>query len=243
MLKTLFVLLAASSVLPAQEPSSWREFRGPARDGVSHETGWNAAGRDEALWSTNVGMGYSAPSISAGRLFTQGFYEEDELDRLVCLDASTGDELWGFEWPSKQRANFHTGGTLTTPVVDGDVVYASNRFGMFLCFDVEDGEPLWDRNFAEELELAITFHGFSSSALVLEDRIVLVFGGTTFALDKESQDILWKTKDYGDGGYSNPVPFQYQGTSCVADWAHDPRDILRGLDGHWLWQARDQGAP
>jgi outer membrane protein assembly factor BamB len=216
MLRITCALLILSPALPAQESPSWQWFRGPTRDGVSHEKDWAAEGRSEPLWSTNVGMGYSAPSISAGRLFTQGFYEEDELDRLVCLDAETGDELWGFEWPAQQRANFHSGGTLTTPAVDGDVVYASNRFGMLLCFLAEDGELLWDRNFAEELELAITFHGFSSSILVLDDRIVLVFGGTTFAVDKEGGDVLWKTEDYGDGGYSNPVLFDWKGTPCVA---------------------------
>jgi len=161
-------------------------------------------------------MGYSAPSLSDGRLFTQGFDEEAELDRLVCLDARTGEEQWRYEWPAEQRANFHTGGTLTTPAIDGELVYASNRFGLLLCFQAEDGELLWDRNFAEELELAITFHGFSSSALVLADRIVLVFGGTTFAVDKETQEVLWKTKDYGDGGYSNPVPFELRGRAGVA---------------------------
>ncbi len=225
----LLVLPVLSPALPAQDSPSWPCLRGPSGDGVSHETGWTAAGRSKPLWSTNVGMGYSSPSIHADRLFTQGFYEDDELDRLVCLDAQTGDELWGFEWPAQQRANFHTGGTLTTPTVDGDVVYASNRFGMFLCFLAEDGELLWDRDFAAELELAITFHGFSSSVLVLDDRIVLVFGGTTFAVDKESQDVLWKTKDYGDGGYSNPVLFEWQGKPCVA--------VLHG-DGLYLFDLK-----
>lgn len=227
MLRILIAVLVLSASSSAQEAPSWPWFRGPDRDGITHETNWSPEGRP--LWSTNVGQGYSAPSIAEGRLFTQGFYEEDELDRLVCLDAETGDELWGYEWPAKQRNQFHTGGSLTTPAVDGDVVYATNRFGLLLCFLAEDGELLWDRNYAEELELAITFHGFSSSLLVLEDQLVLVFGGTTFAVDKESGEILWKTEDYGDGGYSNPVPFAWQGKPCIA--------VLHGL-GLYLFDAQ-----
>jgi outer membrane protein assembly factor BamB len=225
-------LLTFTIPILAQELPSWPWFRGVARDGVSHETGWDAVGRDEPLWSANVGMGYSAPSIAAGRLFTQGFDEEAELDHLICLDAETGEEHWRYEWPAQQRANFHRGGALTTPAVDGDLVYATNRFGLFLCFQADTGELIWDRNFAEELELDVTFHGFSSSVIVLEDRFVLTFGGTTFAVDKETQEVLWKTDDYGDGGYSNPVPFDLRGTASLA--------VLHG-DGLYMFDL-DTGA-
>lgn len=76
---------------------------------------------------------------------------------------------------------------------------------------VADGEELWNRNYAEELGLEITFHGFSSSPLVLPDRLILVLGGTVVAVDKQSGEVLWRTENHGDGGYANPVPFELDG--------------------------------
>ena len=43
----------------------WPWFRGPGHDGISHETGWTDAGRDEPVWMTNVGMGRPRPSSTA----------------------------------------------------------------------------------------------------------------------------------------------------------------------------------
>lgn len=78
--------------------------------------------------------GYSNVSIAGGRAYTLGFDEKKKQDSLFCIDVATGRELWREQWPAIVIANFHGGGTLTTPSIDGDVVYVSTREGRCFAF-------------------------------------------------------------------------------------------------------------
>src|SRR5690348_13025305 len=63
------VALAAATALAAD----WPQWRGPDRTGVSRETGllkaWPAGGPKLAWKATNLGEGYSAPSVANGRIY------------------------------------------------------------------------------------------------------------------------------------------------------------------------------
>ena len=111
-------LLAIQALAPAQQPGrDWPQFRGPDRNGAVSDTEWSARGADKPLWSAMVGQGYSCPSIEDGRLVTTGYHAERGVDRIVCLDALTGAELWHHEFGTRDFANFHEGGTLSTPTI------------------------------------------------------------------------------------------------------------------------------
>lgn len=199
-----------------QDASDWPHWMGPNRNGVVADDDWSSEGAAEPLWSAEVGQGYSCPTIAGGKLYTMGFDEEAELDHVLCLDALTGEEEWRHVYPAKQRANFHEGGTLTSPVVADGVVYTVNREGSAYALDAESGEVLWERRYREELELKGSFHGYSASPLVLGERFVLVLGGVVAAFEAWDGALLWRSEDYGDMGYSNPVPIERDGKACVA---------------------------
>jgi outer membrane protein assembly factor BamB len=209
----LFPFAAPSEAQSA--PASWPHWQGPTRDGVSTETDWSAEGRPEPLWSMELGLGYSNVSIADGRLFTLGFDEEARRDVVWCLDALTGEEIWVHTFPAEILDNFHGGGTLSTPAIDEGRVYTSNRFGVVHCFDAASGEVAWMRDYADELGLRLNFHGCSSSPLVLGERLILTLSGVTLAASKASGELLWQTEDDGDGGYSNPLPFDLDGRACL----------------------------
>ena len=48
--------------------ADWPEFMGPNRDQTSPETGLRDTLPAPVLWSREVGTGYSAPSVRAGKL-------------------------------------------------------------------------------------------------------------------------------------------------------------------------------
>ena len=83
---------AASQLLAAD----WPQWRGPARDDVSKETGllkqWPEGGPKQLWVFKNAGMGYSGPAIAGGKFFTLGTRDNGEI--LLTLDANTGKELW-----------------------------------------------------------------------------------------------------------------------------------------------------
>ena len=150
----------------------------------SRETRWSSVGAETPLWSARVGLGYSNVSIAGGRLYTLGHDPEALRDNVVCLDAATGEELWRHEYEAQTMANFHGGGSLTTPTVDGDVVFVCGRRGRAFALDAKTGAVRWERDYKAELELEDTEYGFSASPLALDDKLVLVFGGMVVFLDK-----------------------------------------------------------
>ena len=203
---------------PAYERHDWPQWRGPDGDGISRESGWRIEGRPRDLWTRNVGIGYSSFAIQDGRLFTMGHDFEQKLDTVFCLDAATGETIWRFTYPTdfSPRLQDHPGGSLTTPAVSRGRVYTSNREGQLFCFDSDDGEVLFSKDLAEEYGPVVMAHGYSGSPLVIEDHLILSMGGKTIAVDRESGETLWQTRNFGEGSYATPVEFDLRGRSRLA---------------------------
>ncbi|TDJ74551.1 MAG: alcohol dehydrogenase [Planctomycetota bacterium] len=217
-LLTYCLILAAAGNAHAQVKSAdWPHWRGPDRTGVSPETGWESEGAEAPLWVAEVGRGYSASSIADGRLFTRGFFEREDKrgdDITICLDAATGEELWSHASPAELGDEMHGGGTLTTPVVDGDTVYVLSRTGPLWAFAAADGERRWETDLTLELEIETGIFGLSSSPLVLGDAVIVNVGKTA-AYDKRTGKLRWATRDYGYS-YGTPAPFEWQGEKLLA---------------------------
>ena len=212
-LASLLIPLASHA---GADPGDWPQYRGPSRDGLTAESGWSVEGKEKNLWEAQVGLGYSAAVVSAGRLYTMGHMAEDGMDVIWCLDPTTGEEMWAQSLPAKIWNKFHGGGTNATPSVDGDKVYVLNREGNFLCLDAASGEILWKRNLTEEWKLTLPTWGLAASPLVLDDMLVLNVGPVV-ALDKENGEVLWKTRDMGHA-YATPVDFQLGGSPVLASF-------------------------
>src|SRR5262249_55206428 len=132
----------------------WPTFRGAARDDVSKETGllkeWPAGG-PKKLWSYDkAGMGYSGFAVAGGKLFTLG--ARDNQETLICLDATTGKEVWTTSFGPDNKSQYNVGwgeGPRSSPTVDGDRVYALGATGDLVCMGVKDGKALWQKNMQE----------------------------------------------------------------------------------------------
>src|SRR4029450_13936840 len=83
----------ATLLLPwAVSADDWPQWRGPKRDGISAEKGWQTswpAGGPRRLWTAKTGNGYSSMAVSGGRLYTMG--NTADVDRVSCFDAETGN--------------------------------------------------------------------------------------------------------------------------------------------------------
>ena len=80
--------------------SDWPCWRGPDRNGISSETGWQAqwpAEGPKRLWKASVGTGFSSFSVSDGRVFTMG--NSNNTDWVFCLETGTGRKVWGQSYP------------------------------------------------------------------------------------------------------------------------------------------------
>jgi len=230
-------LLASTTALA----DDWTQWRGPTLNGISTETGWKVEGREKPAWRAEVGLGYSTVSVAKGRVYTCGFDKEAEVDVVWCFDAETGEEVWAYDYPAKIWARAHGGGTLSTPSVDGDLVYVFNREANFSCFDAETGDLHWQENLKEKHGLTSPTWGFAASPLILEE-CVLLNAGKVLAFEKGTTKLLWESeKDYGHA-YSTPTVCTLAGKVCLAVIGGDGLAVLVRRGGKELafypWKTR-----
>jgi outer membrane protein assembly factor BamB len=158
----------------------WPCFLGSNADSVSPEKGilkpWPKTG-PPIVWQRPIGIGYSMPSISRGRLFL--FHRIRNHCRLECWKAETAEPLWTFEYPTDYRDKYnYNGGPRCCPVVDGNRVYIFGPEGMLHCVRVSDGKLVWKVNTATEFQVIQNFFGVGSTPVVEGDLLLVAVGGS-----------------------------------------------------------------
>lgn len=203
----------------------WPGWRGPNRDGVSLESGWNAhwpKSGPKILWKANVGMGFSCFAVRENRLYTMGHREG--TDTVYSLDTQTGQPVWTYEYEAPLHEKGAEGGPTTTPSLGNGRVYTLSRTGYLLCLDATSGAKIWERNLTEEFDLEIPHYGFSGSPLVLENLLILD-AGKVLALDPETGKTIWETEDF-NAGYSSPMKFSGERKDYIANFNANSLKLL-----------------
>lgn len=157
----------------------WPGFLGPTGDSRSAETGIRTdwSGGLPILWQHELGEGYSAPSVAAGRLFM--FDRHGDRARLTCLHAETGAEIWRREYPTAYEDFYqYSNGPRASPVVDGDRVYTFGVEGRLRCHRVADGELLWEVDTSERFGVVQNFFGVGSTPAIEGDLLLAQVGGS-----------------------------------------------------------------
>ncbi|MEM7312772.1 MAG: serine/threonine protein kinase, partial [Planctomycetota bacterium] len=86
-----FVMLPAATLLA----NEWTNWRGPEKNGVSRETGL-PSDVDDVLWMKKDVSCRSTPIVMNDKVYAVSRIGEgaDEQERVVCMDAKTGDTIW-----------------------------------------------------------------------------------------------------------------------------------------------------
>ncbi|MFI4874897.1 MAG: PQQ-binding-like beta-propeller repeat protein, partial [Blastopirellula sp. JB062] len=169
-----------------------------------------------------------------------------EGERVVCLDAQTGEFLW------ENRFNVYLSDVPVERVgwsaVVGDPtngkVYALGVCGHFQCIDAETGKTEWVRKLHEEYGLLSTYGGRTNFPIVCEDLVIVsavVIGWGDMAkpahrfiaFDKNSGEMVWFNGTRllpDDTTYSAPVIATLAGQKAMVFgsgdgqfWALQPR--------------------
>ena len=134
----------------------WPHWRGPNRnDVVAESSGWSNGKwtSRKPKWNSNVGIGCSSPIVVDGKLYVTGWGKNRET--LVCLNATTGRELWNRSYACPQYGRHSTGdkriyaGPSSTPEYDAETgfLYTLSIDGHLHCWNAKDkGRPVWGFN-------------------------------------------------------------------------------------------------
>ena len=120
------VILSSSALVSSAD--DWPVYRGPAGTGISKEAGLRDSGEATVAWKAEVGLGYSAPIISGGKVVISG-HDGAKKDTLFCFDEKTGAELWQFSYEQPLGDLYFQGGTTGTATFDGDKILSRGSTG------------------------------------------------------------------------------------------------------------------
>lgn len=205
---------------------NWPCFRGPTRQGISHEKDipveWNQT--SNIVWKTPIpGIGWSSPIVFDDRVFVTTATEEGASYRLLCLDRLTGNILWNKQIHRqnpghKQVFNSYAS---STPVTDGRFIYIL-AFDGTLAAVSNEGNVIWTY---QEFEY-YSEHGLAVSPVLYRDLVIVPFDYSSSGPDKKlGWQISWD-KAVIIAVNKNTGKVQWRGRRGLSRIAHVTPQIL-----------------
>ena len=223
----------------ASPETGWPQWRGPRRDGISHEKGllttWPPAG-PKLLWKADhLGQGWSSPIVVGERVYITG----DVGDALVLwafdqngklLWRSTNGQAWHGQYPGARATCAYSEGRL----------YHMNAHGRVACLEAASGRELWAVDVLERFEARNITWAMSECLLVDGPRLIVTPGGRKAlmaALDKNSGKTVWTTQPLAQdrATYSSPILFRCAGRRILANCSSGHGFGVDAQTGKLLW--------
>jgi outer membrane protein assembly factor BamB len=231
---------------PAALAADWPQWRGPARDGISRETGllqeWPKEG-PKLLWQArDIGDGYATPAVAGERVFILGNRGvEDEFVQALSVD--TGKSVWSTRLgrvgnpdmqPSYPKAR-------STPTIDGARLYALGSDGDLVCLETASGKLVWRKSLRADFSGKPGKWAYAESPLVDGDVLVVTPGGkdaTIVALNKQSGATIWKSAVPGGdaAAYASAIVAHAAGRKQYVQFLDQGLVGVDAATGRFLWR-------
>jgi len=205
----------------ASRADDWPQWMGPKRDNVWREDGIIDKYPDEGakvLWRTPIAGGFAGPVVANGRVYVadrvlaKGAKNPDDpfdnkvkinsTERVLCLDARSGKEIWKHEYECPYQISFPAGPRCTPTVHEGKV-YALGAMGNLFCFEAESGKVVWEKDLKKEYNAKAPMWGFAAHPVIDGKKLITLAGGESshvVALDKDTGKEIWKAGSQPEGG-------------------------------------------
>ena len=238
-------LSSQSTAIPPQAnlPSAnagWTSFLGPNGNNTSTETGLIAefpSDGPKVLWKTELGTGFSGLTIGQGKVFT--LYGKGGRELVACFDASNGQDLWTFD----SDADFSQGrsfGPRSTPLLDGQMLYAVGASGRVVCLSAANGKLVWDMNLYEKYSMEPHNEGLSPSPLIDGQNLINTGGTSIFAFNKSNGQLVWRALEE-KFNHSTPTFAMIDGKRQLVVLTGHNIVGLNPSDGKEFWRAEQRG--
>jgi outer membrane protein assembly factor BamB len=254
--RTISILAVVLVAIPALG-DDWPQWLGAKRDGVWRETGIVEkfpSGGPKVLWRQALGPGYSGPAVVGDRLYVmdrptsagaklKDSYAKEAApgkERVLCLDAQSGKELWKHEYDCPYQKLSYPSGPRCTPLVHEDKVYSLGAMGHLFCLDAKSGKVLWSKVLPAEYKTEQPIWGYSAHPLIDGKKLITLVGGdgsAVVALDKDSGKEIWKALTSQEICYSPPIIVEAGGTRQLIVWLSDTLNSVDPETGKQYWMA------
>ena len=207
----VLTLLAAWCVVFAPlalAADDWPQFGGPRRDFTSElalAPSWPAAAPRER-WRRELGDGFSAIAVEAGRLYT--LYQRGAEEVVVAMDAATGRTLWEHAYRAPIDATMSRApGPRATPLVAGPLVVTVGATGQLKAIDKASGAVRWSHDLFVEFKAHVPDEYYAASPLAWRGSIIVPVGGpgaSVVAFDQTTGAVVWQAHDF-KASYASPI--------------------------------------
>lgn len=247
MVRSLVVLVLVAVCGSVSRADDWPQWMGPNRDDVWRETGIVRKfpeGGPQVLWRASIAGGYAGPAVAADRVYVTDYNsgadfktlnnpqarpELNGKERVLCLNAKTGELIWEHKYDCKYSISYPCGPRCTPTVHDGKV-YTLGAEGNLLCLDAAKGKVQWSKNFKTDFKAKTPLWGFCGHPLVDGKKLICVVGGeegVVYAFDKDTGKELWHSLEASEPGYCPPTMIEAGGKRQLIIWH---ADAINGLD-------------
>lgn len=212
--------------------ADWPQWMGPNRADIWTETDILEKfpeGGPKFLWRKPLHGGFAGPAVVAGKVYVTDYLklEGDNRpaptkrnalkgkERILCLDAKTGNEVWKHEYECNYAISYPAGPRCTPTVADGKV-WTLGAMGDLLCLDAGTGKVIWSKNLPDTYKTPVPLWGYAGHPLVYKNLLVVTAGGAgsaVVALERDTGKEVWKALDAPEIGYSPPTLIEAGGTT------------------------------
>jgi outer membrane protein assembly factor BamB len=228
--------------------ADWPQWRGANRDGIWQERDLPEKFPTRGLaprWKTPLGGGHGGIAVAQGRVFVMDRQTKPaEVERVVCLDAGTGKELWVHRYPVAYGKLDYGNGPRSTPTVHAGKVYTLGALGHLFCLEARTGKVIWSSDTGKEFNGQVPTWGHACSPLIDGPRLVVQVGGRPdaclVALDPDTGKEVWRSLA-DPPGYSSPVLIETGKWRLLAYFTPEHIVGLAPETGKVLWRVPFEG--
>ncbi len=191
----------------------WPWWRGPSRNGTASSKQsppiyWND--NKSLVWKAPLpGRGHGSPTIVGNRIFVQTADESNGAQWVICLERSSGKQLWKHTVHSSggMRKNNKSTAASSTPACDGERIYVNfpNNGALMTTAISLDGQQVWQQKICDYLE----HQGFGSSPALYRSLVIVSCdskaGGAIAALNRATGQIVWNRERPKSPNYPSPI--------------------------------------
>ncbi len=220
----------------------WPRWRGPHGNGewqaprLPHR--WPEEGLP-AAWKKTIGAGYAGISVVGDRVYTMDrLTEPREVERVLCLNAATGETLWQHQYPVAYGDLDYGNGPRAAPTIHDGRVYTLGAMGHAHCLEAASGKVIWKIDFVADHQAQVPTWGLAASPVIWNEIVIFHAGvrpdGCFTAHERSSGKLVWRASA-DPAGYCTPIVIETESGEQLLAWSPEH---VQGIDlrsGRILW--------